>query len=65
MIDMDHPCSISHILQPNIIDWRFKKPIKTSLKNRTELIINTMPLRLPSIRENMMRLIESKDFISF
>ena len=64
MIDMDHPCSISHVLQPNIIDWRFRKLPHFRRKNRTKLVINTMPLRPKHIRENMTRMIQSEDFLS-
>jgi len=64
MIDMNHPCSISHVLQPYQIDWRFQNLTRICSKNRTQLIINVMPLRPPSIRTNMMKLIKSQDFYS-
>ena len=64
MIDMDHPCSISHVLQPNIIDWRYRKPTSSQLANRTKLTINAMPLWPKSIRQTMTHLIQSEDFIS-
>jgi len=64
MIDMNHPCSISHVLQPYQIDWRFQNLTRICSKNRTQLIINVMPLRPPSIRTNMIKLIKSQDFYS-
>lgn len=64
MIDMEHPCSISHVLQPNIINWRYRKPTPSRLLNRTKLTINTMPLWPKSIRQNMADLIQSEDFVS-
>ena len=64
LIDMDHPCSISHVLQPNIVDWRFPKRTESQWQNRTKLVINAMPLWPKFIRQNMTRIIQSEDFVS-
>lgn len=61
MIDMNYPCDILKVVQPNFINWTYVRHSKS--KNRTLLNINTMPSWQTENRKNIANIIASKDFV--
>ncbi len=61
MIDMNYPCSISKVLEPNFVNWTYIKP----KNNRTRLTINTMRSWQKAIQNEASNTIKSKDLIKF
>jgi len=61
MIDMNYPCSISKVLEPNFVNWTYIKP----KNNRTRLTINTMRSWQKAIQSEAANTIKSKDLIKF
>ena len=60
MIDMNYPCEILRVVQPNLVNWTYIK-FNTSTK-RTHLTINTMRSWQRSLRDKIGKLIKSEDF---
>ena len=61
MIDMNYPCAISKVLEPNFVNWTFVK--YPNAKNRTRLNINTMRSWQTAIRAKTAETISSKDIV--
>ncbi|CAF0896831.1 unnamed protein product [Rotaria sp. Silwood1] len=61
MIDMNYPCDILKVVQPNFVNWTYVKHDKS--KNRTRLFINTVPSWQRAYRNNISNLIKSNDFV--
>jgi hypothetical protein len=60
MIDMNYPCDISKVIEPNFINWTYSIPNKS--KNRTRLYINTMGSWKKKFQNEIANTIQSKDF---
>ncbi|CAF1338308.1 unnamed protein product [Rotaria sordida] len=61
MIDMNYPCDILKVVEPNFVNWTYVKHNKS--KNRTRLYINTMPSWQKAYRNNISNMIKSNDFV--
>jgi len=61
MIDMNYPCEISKVLEPNFVNWTYIKHNKS--KKRTYLSINTMRSYEKAIRSEIENTIKSKNFV--
>jgi len=61
MIDMNYPCDILKVIQPNIVNWTYVKSNQSN--NRTRLNINTMPSWQKAIRNEIANRIKSQDFV--
>ncbi|CAF1634371.1 unnamed protein product [Adineta steineri] len=61
MIDMNYPCQIAQALEPNLVNWTYIQ--HTSLKNRTRLLINTVPSWPATARTIMANTVKSEDFV--
>jgi hypothetical protein len=60
MIDMNYPCEISKVLQPNFVNWTYIQPKNPN--NRTRLTINTMPSWQKAYRQQISDTIKTKNF---
>ncbi|CAF2041852.1 unnamed protein product [Rotaria magnacalcarata] len=61
MIDMNYPCEILKVVQPNYINWTYIKYGKS--KNRSQLNINTMASWQTAYRSQISDIIKSKNFV--
>lgn len=59
MIDMNYPCPISNVLEPNFVNWTY---ISFGSSNRTRLTINTMRSYETAYRDQIARTISSENF---
>ena len=62
LIDMNYPCAISKVIEPNFVNWTFTRP--PSPNNRTRLSINTMRSWQKAYREEIANTIKSKDLMN-
>jgi hypothetical protein len=62
MIDMNYPCDIFKVVQPNFVNWTYIRHNKS--KNRTQLTINTMSSWQVAHRSQIANLVKSKDFVN-
>ncbi|CAF3400756.1 unnamed protein product [Rotaria sp. Silwood2] len=61
MIDMNYPCDILTVIQPNFVNWTYVKHNKS--EKRTRLFINTMPSWQKTYRTSISNMIQSTDFV--
>lgn len=61
MIDMNYPCDVLKVLQPNYVNWTYVRHDKT--KNRTRLTINTMRSWQTSNVGAIANTIKAKNFV--
>lgn len=61
VIDMNYPCAISRVLQPNFVNWTWFTYPKSA--NRTRLTINTMPSWQKAYRNEIADTIKSKNLL--